>query len=100
MCAGDAPGADRYSAKRQGPRTAGPIGPDALAKHLVQLNRRDLEAWFNGTIRALTQAGVFGAKVTGIVDATDLETTAAYEGCGQVTRKRKLTDKHGSRTRD
>jgi hypothetical protein len=86
----------RGAAKRQGPRTAGPICPDTLAQHLVQLNLRDLEAWFNGTMRALARAGVFGAKVTGIVDATDLETTAAYAGCGQVTRKRKLTDKHGN----
>jgi Transposase DDE domain len=86
----------RGAAKRQGPRTEGPICPDALAQHLVQLNLRDLEAWFNGTMRALARVGVFGAKVTGIVDATDLETTAAYEGCGQVTRKRKLTDKHGN----
>jgi hypothetical protein len=37
-----------------------------------------------------------GAQVTGMVAATDLETTAAYEGCGQVTRKRKITDKHGN----
>ena len=50
---------------------------------------------FNGVIRALAKAGVFAAKVTGIVDATDLETTAQYEGCGQVTRKRKMTDKRG-----
>jgi hypothetical protein len=85
----------RGAAKRQGPRTEGPICPDALAQHLGQLNLRDLEAWFTGTMRALARAGVFGAKVTGIVDATDLETTAAYDGCGQVTRKRKLTDKHG-----
>src|SRR5215510_9598169 len=85
----------RGAAKRQRPRTEGPICPDTLANNIVQLHLRDLEAWFNGTIRALAKAGVFGAKVTGIVDATDLETTAAYEGCGQVTRKRKLTDKHG-----
>ena len=50
------------------------------AKHLVRLHLRFLEAWFTGTMRALARAGVFGAKVTGIVDATDLETTAAYEG--------------------
>ncbi len=50
---------------------------------------------FNGVIRALAQTGVFATKVTGIVDATDLETTAQYEGCGQVTRKRKVTDKRG-----
>jgi hypothetical protein len=85
----------RGAAKRQQPRTAGPICPETLANHIVQLNLRDLAAWFNGTIRALAQAGIFGAKVTGIVDATDLETTAAYEGCGQVTRTRKITDKHG-----
>jgi hypothetical protein len=85
----------RGAAHRQGPRTRGPICADALADNIVQLNLRDLEAWFNGVIRALAKAGVLAAKVTGIVDATDLETTAQYEGCGQVTRKRKLTDKRG-----
>jgi Transposase DDE domain len=85
----------RGAAKRQQPRTEGPMCPETLANHIVQLNLRDLAAWFNGTIRALAQAGIFGAKVTGIVDATDLETTAAYAGCGQVTRTRKITDKHG-----
>jgi Transposase DDE domain len=62
----------RGASKRQRPRTEGPICPDTLAK-----------------------AGIFGAKVTGIVDATDLETTAAYEGRGPATRKRKITDKQG-----
>jgi hypothetical protein len=46
-------------------------------------------------MRALAQAGLFGAQVTGIVDATALETTAAYDGCGQVTRPRKITDQYG-----
>jgi len=41
------------AANRQGPCTEGPFCPEALAKHLVQLNLRDLEAWFNGTIHAL-----------------------------------------------
>jgi hypothetical protein len=85
----------RGAAKRQRPRTEGPICPDTLANNIVKLNLRDLEAWYNGTIRALAKAGIFGAKVTGIVDATDLETTAAYEGRGQATRKRKITDKPG-----
>jgi hypothetical protein len=86
----------RGAAKRQRPRTAGPICPETLANNLVKLNLRDLEVWFNGTIRALAKAGIFGATVTGIIDATDLETTARYEGCGQVTRKRKVTDKRGT----
>jgi hypothetical protein len=43
----------------------------------------------------LAKAGVFAKEVTGIVDATDLETTERYEGCGQATRQRQVTDKHG-----
>jgi hypothetical protein len=63
-----------------------------LADNIAKLNLRDLEAWFNGVIRALAKVRIFAPKVTGIVDATDLETTAWYAGCGQVTRKRKVTD--------
>jgi hypothetical protein len=85
----------RGAAQRQRPRTTGPICPDTLADNIVQLNVRDLAALFNGVIRALARAGVLAAQLTGIVDATDLETTAQYEGCGQVTRKRKITDKRG-----
>lgn len=85
----------RGAAQRQGPRLTVPICADALADNIVKLNGRDLEALCNGVIRALAKAGVFVATVTGIVDATDLETTAAYEGCGQVTCQRKITDKRG-----
>jgi Transposase DDE domain len=85
----------RGAAKRQGERTPAPISPETLANNIVKLNLRDLEMVFNGAIRALAKAGLFGKKVTGIVDATDLETTERYEGCGQATRKRKVTDKHG-----
>ena len=48
-----------------------------------------------GAIRALAKAGVFGPKVTGIADGTDLETTERYTGCGQVTRKVRIEDKRG-----
>jgi hypothetical protein len=85
----------RGAAQRRGPRTRGPICPDTLADNMVKLNLRDLEALFNRAIRTVAQAGYFGKQVTGIVDGTDLETTAQYEGCGQVTRKRKITDKRG-----
>jgi Transposase DDE domain len=85
----------RGAAQRQGERTPGPISPETLANNIVKLNLRDLDGLFNGAIRAVAQAGLFGKQVTGIVDATDLETTARYAGCGQATRKRKVTDKHG-----
>lgn len=85
----------RGAAKRQGERPAGPICPDTLAKNIVKWDLRDLEAVFNGAIRALAKAGVFGPKVTGIADGTDLETTERYRGCGQVTRKVRIEDKRG-----
>jgi hypothetical protein len=85
----------RGAATRQGPRTTGPIGPEALADHLVTLTIRDLEAFCNGVIRPLAKAGVLAAQVTRIVDATALDTTAQYEGCGHVTRKRQITDPRG-----
>ncbi len=85
----------RGTAKRQGKRAPGPICPDTLAKNIVKWNVRELEAVFNGAIRALAKAGVFGAKVTGIADGTDLETTERYTGCGQVTRPVRIEDKQG-----
>ncbi len=56
----------------------------------------NLEVWFHGTMRALAQAGRLGATVTGMVAATELDTTAAYEGRGQATRQRQRTDTQGS----
>ena len=85
----------RGATTRQGERPPGPICPDTLAKNIVKWNLRDLEAVFNGSIRALAKAGVFGAKVTGIADGTDLDTTERYTGCGQVTRKVRIEDKRG-----
>jgi len=85
----------RGATKRQGERLPGPICPDTLAKNIVKWNVRDLEAVFNGSIRALAKAGVLGAKVTGIADGTDVETTKRYTGCGQATRKRRIEDKWG-----
>lgn len=84
----------RGAAKRQGERHPGPICPDTLAKNLVKWDLRQLEAVFNGSMRAVAQAGVFGKQVTGIADGTDLETTEHYRGCGQATRKVRIADKH------
>jgi hypothetical protein len=85
----------RGATRRQGERSPGPLCPDTLAKNIVKWNLRDLEAVFNGSIRALAHAGVFGAQVTGIADGTALETTDRYRGCGQVTRQVRIEDKQG-----
>jgi hypothetical protein len=85
----------RSHEKRQGNKPPGPICPDTLADNSVKLRLAAMEAFLNGIIQDLAQAGVFARQVTGILDGTDLETTARYEGCGQATRKRKVTDKRG-----
>ncbi|HSF32456.1 MAG TPA: hypothetical protein VLK82_18540 [Candidatus Tectomicrobia bacterium] len=89
----------RRATMRQSERSLGPICPDTLAKHIVTLNLRDLEAVCNGSIRALAKAGVLGAKVMGMADGTDLETTERSTGCGQVTRQVRLEDKRVRSTR-
>ena len=85
----------RSHEKRQGDKPPGPLCPDTLADNIVKLSLTAMEAFLNGVVQALATAGVFARQVTGILDGTDLETTARYEGCGQVTRKRKITDKRG-----
>jgi hypothetical protein len=85
----------RGAATRQRARTPGPISPETLAHKIGTLHGRDREVVCNGAGRALAQAKVFGAKVTGLADGTDLETTERSTGCGQVTRQRRITDRRG-----
>jgi hypothetical protein len=87
----------RSHEKRQGEKAPGPLCPETLADNVVKLSLEAMEAFLNGVVQDLAQAKVFARQVTGIVDGTDLETTARYEGCGQATRKRKITDKRGKR---
>ena len=85
----------RSHEKRQGDKPPGPLCPDTLADNIVKLSLTAMEAFLNGVVQALATAGVFARQVTGILDGTDLETTARSEGCGQGTRKRTITDKRG-----
>jgi hypothetical protein len=54
-----------------------------------------LEALFNGVIRALAKAGVFGKRVTGMADGPDVETTERDADCGQATHKVHIQDTRG-----
>jgi hypothetical protein len=85
----------RSHEKRQGHKPPGPLCPDTLADNSVKLRLAAMEACLNGIIQDLAQAGVLARQVTGILEGTALETTPRYEGCGQATRQRKVTDKRG-----
>ncbi len=58
----------RSHEKRQGAKAPGPLCPDTLANNLVKLSGGAMEAFLNGSIRALARAGVFPPRVTGILD--------------------------------
>lgn len=74
---------------------AGPISPNTLAQNIVKWQLRDLQGVCNGAIRALAKAGIFGAKVTGMMDGTNLETIERYSECGQMTRPVRIEDTRG-----
>lgn len=74
---------------------AGPISPDTLAQNIVKWQLRDLQGVCNGAIRALAKAGIFWAKVTGMMDGTNLEAIERYSGCGQMTRPVRIEDTRG-----
>jgi len=85
----------RGAGQQQRERLPGPLCPDTLAEKIEKLNVWDLEGVFNSAIRALAKVGIFGQRVTGIADGTDLVTTDGYRGGGQVTRTRRLEDQRG-----
>lgn len=85
----------RGHTKRQGDKPPGPLCPDTLADNIVKLSLTAMAAFLNGIVQDLAAAGVCAQQVTGLLDGTDLETTARYEGCGQATRTRQVTDKQG-----
>jgi hypothetical protein len=71
------------------------MGLDTLAQNLVTWHVRDLEGMCHGAMRALAKAGVVGAKVTDMLDGTDLETTGRYRGRGQLTRPVRIEETRG-----
>jgi len=74
------------AAQRQGARTTGPICPDALADNIVKLNVATWRPCLTAPFGALAKAGVVCLpKSPASSMPLDLETTAQYEGRGQVT---------------
>lgn len=88
-------GGPRGRPKRQGERPAGPLGPEPLAHTLVPGHVRALDAWCNGVLRAVAQAGIDGQRVTGLADGPARATPARDPGCGPATRTRRLEDTRG-----
>jgi hypothetical protein len=85
----------RGAPTRQGARPPGPLGPETLAKPLVRLHGRALEAGCKGASRAWATAGVLGATVTGLAAGTARETPARATGWGPGPRPVRSEEKRG-----
>jgi hypothetical protein len=81
--------------KKDGTEREGPICINTLADNIEKISFRGMEAFYNRSIKILAKDGVFGKKVSLIVDTTDYEVTEKYEGCESVTRKEKVKNKFG-----
>lgn len=89
---------DRGAGKRrEGTKPASPFTHQSLAEFMTQVTPQEIEQLYNTNIALLAAHGAFHKKVTGIVDATDIETTSSYPGAGMVKRKKKVQKKTGTK---
>ena len=75
------------------------MDPATLSETISKANAQELEKLFNGVIHCLAAFGIFMAEAMVVVDGTQIETTALYQGCGCLkVEKRKRTKKGGNVT--
>ena len=72
------------------PEIRGAICVDTLANQVVKISPRTIENFFNRCIQQLAQSNIFPKYIHAACDATDFETTQQFQGCGAVTRERKV----------
>ncbi len=72
------------------PEIRGSLCVDTVAKHVSTITPYRIEKFFNRCIQQLAQQKGFPEKIHASCDTTLYETTNKYDGCGSVTRKRKV----------
>ena len=82
--------------KSKNGNNGGPICDDALSRNIVKIPLKVIEKFFNGVVRLLAKNGMFPKTISVSIDPTDIQTTSEYEGCGSVTRKKRVKDKTGA----
>jgi hypothetical protein len=75
------------------PEIRGAICVDTLANQIVKISPKTIENFFNRCIQQLAHFNVFPKYIHAACDATDLETTKQFKGCGTVVRERKVKAK-------
>lgn len=77
------------------PVNRGPIAPETIPDNMAKPTMDEILGLFNSSIRKLAKWGAFPEEVSLTADATDMETTEKFDGCGKAIRKKRVTDKTG-----
>lgn len=84
---GQAPGEDALGAKDDW-MIRGPVCPQSIGKYVSAIGVGALERFFNGVIRILASHRFFPKQVNALLDASEIQSTEACEGCGKVSKEK------------
>ncbi len=74
--------------KEQGTAVRGPVCAEFVASKITAITAPVLEKVFNKTISILAANSFFPRKIHALLDASDIESTEACEGCGYVKKEK------------
>ncbi len=85
----------RSQSRRSGKGEYVLMDPATLSGTISKASSKELETLFNGTIHCLAAFGIFMAEAMAVVDGTQIETTALYQGCGCLKVEQRRRSKKG-----
>jgi len=71
---------------------------DTVAGKIVQITPRRVEHSFNQCIKRLALSNAFPKFIPAACEATDFETTLQFQGCGVISRERKVKARGAAKT--
>jgi len=79
-----------FSGESEGPdvKVRGPFCPQSIGKYVEACVAPALERFFNGIVKLLADASFFPKSVHALLDASEIQSTQACEGCGKVRKEK------------
>jgi len=86
-----------HHSRKAGKKKPTPFSPQTLANVMARFSIEEAEALLNVLISLISRNALLDEELSVIIDATDLIVPDSFpeDACGAVTRKQKITDKHG-----
>lgn len=86
-----------HHSRKAGKNKPTPFSPQTVANVLARFSIEEAEALLDTLISLIARNALLDEELSVIIDATDLIVPDSFpeDACGAVTRKQKVTDKHG-----